>query len=148
MEALLLATEQSAPAAALRLSFFAYPVINALHILAIGALVTSVAFMDLRVLGAFRSLPEEPFTRLMRRVAIGAFIVALTAGLLLFSVRAREYAAMPLFWVKMAVVAVAGMNAVAFALVRSVGVRRVLAGVSLGLWGAAVLAGRFLGFVL
>lgn len=148
MEALLLAIEQSAPAAALRLSFFAYPVVNALHILAIGALVTSVAFMDLRVLGAFRALPEEPFTRLMRRVAIGAFVVALAAGLALFSVRAREYAAMPLFWVKMAVVAIAGVNAVAFALVRSVGVRRVLAGVSLGLWGAAVLAGRFLGFVL
>ncbi len=41
-------------------------------------------------------------------------------------------------------VAIAGVNAVAFALVRSVGVRRVLAGCRWGCGGAAVLGGAVL----
>jgi hypothetical protein len=147
VDALLEAIQQSSPAAALRGSFFVYPVVNALHILAIGALVTSVGMMDLRVLGAFRALPEEPFVRLMRRVAIAAFAVAVATGLLLFAVRATEYGTMPLFWIKLGLIGVAGANAVAFGLVRHTGMRRGLAVLSIGLWLAAVLAGRFLGFV-
>lgn len=147
MEALFEAIQQSAPAAALRGSFFVYPVVNALHILGIGALVTCVALMDLRVLGAFRALPEDAFVAALRRVALGAFVVAAVTGLMLFSVRATEYGAMPLFWIKLGLIGVAGANALAFGLVRGAGVKRGLAVASLGLWLAAVLAGRFLGFV-
>jgi hypothetical protein len=147
VEALLEAIQQSAPAAALRGSFFVYPVVNALHILGIGALVTSAGLMDLRVLGAFRALPEDAFVAALRRVALGAFVVAVVTGLMLLSVRATEYGAMPLFWIKLGLIGVAGANALAFGLVRGAGVKRGLALVSLGLWLAAVLAGRFLGLV-
>jgi hypothetical protein len=147
MEALLAGIEQMEPVRALKSSFFVYPIVNALHILAVGALVTSVVLMDLRVLGAIRSLPEAPFVGLLRRVALVAFAVALLSGASLFSVRASEYAAMPLFLLKLGLIALAGLNFVLFQLAAAKGARRGLAVVSIGLWVSVLLAGRFLGFV-
>lgn len=147
MEALLVGIEQLAPVRALKTSFFVYPIVNALHILAVGALLTSVVLMDLRVIGAIRSLPEAPLLRLLLRVALGAFGLAVLTGVTLFSVRASEYAAMPLFWIKMGLIGLAGVNFAAFSLLRGEGARRGLAMASIGLWLAVLLAGRFLGFV-
>lgn len=147
MEALLGSIEQLALVRALKSSFFVYPVVNALHILAVGALVTCVVLMDLRVLGVIRSVEEGPLVRLLRGVALGAFVVAVLSGLTLFSVRATEYVAMPLFWIKMGLIGVAGVNFAAFSVMRGQGARRALAVVSVVLWPAVLLAGRFLGFV-
>lgn len=148
MEALLGSLEQLALIKALKTSFFAYPIVNALHILAIGALVTSVVLMDLRVIGVIQSLDEQPFVRLLRRVALWAFALAVLTGALMFAVRATEYAGMPLFWIKMGLIALAGVNFVAFSLLRRPAGKRVLACVSILLWPTVLLAGRFLGFVL
>lgn len=70
---LLQAIEQLAPARELRASFYAYPLVNALHILAVGALLTSVILMDLRILGYLSRQDRQPFLRLMRRLALTAF---------------------------------------------------------------------------
>ncbi|RWP81770.1 MAG: hypothetical protein EOR11_26445, partial [Mesorhizobium sp.] len=94
--------EQLALARWLKASFIAYPVVNALHIMSIGALLTSVVLMDLRICGAFRSLPYAAFVALLRRTAFAAFAGALVTGSLLFSVKAGTYAAMPVFLAKMA----------------------------------------------
>lgn len=148
MEALLVSLEQLALIKALKTSFFAYPIVNALHVLAVGALVTSVLLMDLRVIGVISSVDERPFVRLLRRLALWAFGLAVLTGALMFAVRATEYAGMPLFWLKMGLIALAGVNFVAFSLLRVEGAKRVLAGVSIMLWPSVLLAGRFLGFVL
>ena len=147
METLLGSLEQLALIKALKTSFFAYPIVNALHILAIGALVSSVLLMDLRVIGVIRSVDEKPFVRLLRRVALGAFGVAVVTGALMFAVRATEYAAMPVFWLKMGLIGLAGVNFAAFSLLRRQGTRRVLAGVSIVLWPTVLLAGRVVGVV-
>jgi len=148
VEALLGSLEQLALIKALKTSFFAYPIVNALHVLAIGALVTAVLLMDLRVVGVIRSIDEAPFVRLLRRVALGAFALALVTGALMFAVRATEYAGMPLFWIKMGLIGLAGLNFVAFSLLRLPAAKRVLACVSILVWPSVLLAGRFLGFVL
>lgn len=148
MEALLGSIEQLALIKALKTSFFAYPVVNALHILAVGALVTCVLLMDLRVIGVIRSVEAGSFVKLLRRVALAAFGLALLTGALMFAVRATDYAGMPLFWVKLGLIGVAGVNFVAFSLLRADGAKRALAGVSIVLWPTVLLAGRFLGFVL
>lgn len=148
MEALLGSLEQLALIKALKTSFFAYPVVNALHVLAIGALVTAVLLMDLRVIGVIRSLDERPFIRLLRRVALWAFAVAALTGALMFAVRATEYAGMPLFWIKMGLIGLAGLNFLVFSLLRQPAGKRALACASMLLWPAVLLAGRFLGFVL
>jgi hypothetical protein len=84
MAELLAGIEHLALARWLKGSFIAYPIVNALHIMSIGALLTSVVLMDLRICGAFRSLPYAAFVALLRRVALGAFAGALVTGSLLF----------------------------------------------------------------
>jgi hypothetical protein len=140
---------------ALKISFFAYPLVNALHILAIGALLTGVMLMDIRLLGAFRSLPEPAFVSLLRRVALGAFALAVLTGITLFAVRARDYAASSLFVTKIMLIAAAGANFAIFSMLdhrRAVGQElsgpaRLCVSISLVVWPCVLLAGRFLGFV-
>ncbi|TJV25977.1 MAG: hypothetical protein E5Y04_00580 [Mesorhizobium sp.] len=143
--------EQLALARWLKASFIAYPVVNALHIMSIGALLTSVMLMDLRICGAFRSLPYAAFVALLRRVALGAFAGALVTGSLLFSVKASTYAATPIFLAKMALILLAGVNFFAFLRFARGGDEpagsAILAVLSILLWTSVLFAGRFIGFL-
>ena len=155
MADLLAGIEQLAFVRGLKASFVAYPIVNALHIMSIGALLTCVMLMDLRIVGVFRSMPQAPFVALLRRTAFVAFAGALVSGSLLFSVKASEYAAMPIFLAKMALILLAGTNFLAFirlARARSGhepagGASAVLAVLSLVLWASVLFAGRFIGFL-
>lgn len=143
--------EQFALARWLKASFIAYPVVNALHIMSIGALLTSVLLMDLRICGAFRSLPYAAFVALLRRIALSAFAGALVTGSLLFSVKASTYAAMPVFLAKMALILLAGVNFFAFLRLARGGDEpagsAILAVLSILLWTSVLFAGRFIGFL-
>ncbi|RVD64153.1 DUF6644 family protein [Mesorhizobium sp. M7A.F.Ca.ET.027.03.2.1] len=143
--------EQLALARWLKASFIAYPVVNALHIMSIGALLTSVLLMDLRICGAFRSLPYGAFVALLRRVALGAFAGALVTGSLLFSVKASTYAVMPIFLAKMALILLAGVNFFAFLRFARGGDEpagsAILAVLSILLWTSVLFGGRFIGFL-
>lgn len=151
MDAFLAALENSAFAEALRRSFVAYPLVNAFHILALGALATAVILLDIRVLGGLRSVPGEPFVALMRRVALVGFAGAAASGFLLFAVRATDYAGNPAFLAKLALIALAGLNFLVLARGGRGGIEatsmRAAAALSLVLWPAALVAGRFIGFV-
>ena len=95
---LLAGIEQLAFVRGLKASFVAYPIVNALHIMSIGALLTSVMLMDLRIVGAFRSLPQAPFVALLRRTAFVAFAGALVTWFAaLFGQGEPSIAAMPIF---------------------------------------------------
>ncbi|RUV15315.1 DUF6644 family protein [Mesorhizobium sp. M7A.F.Ca.MR.245.00.0.0] len=135
----------------LKASFIAYPVVNALHIMSIGALLTSVVLMDLRICGAFRSLPYAAFVALLRRTALAAFVGALVTGSLLFSVKASTYAGMPIFLAKMALILLAGINFFAFLRFARGGDEpagsAILAVLSILLWTSVLFAGRFIGFL-
>ena len=150
---LLEAVEQFGTVRLLKASFFVYPVVNALHVMAIGALWTSVILMDFRILGTFDNVEQAPFVRLLRRLALIAFGGALLTGLAMFAVRASEYAAMPIFLAKMALIVLAGLN---FVLFRFLGERdgedasgsaKVMAVLSMVLWTGVLFAGRFIGFM-
>lgn len=146
--------QQLPPVQALKSSFFAYPVVNALHIISIGTLWSSVLLMDLRILGAFPELPFKPFTRLLRRVALIAFGGAVLTGFSLFAIKATEYAAMPVFLVKMALILLAAANFLLFLRLGGKEGRmedsrriRIPAVLSILLWSGVVLAGRLIGFL-
>lgn len=148
------ALERLSAVSALKASFYAYPLVNALHIAAIGALLTGVALLDLRVIGAFPGLPREAFVQLMRRLALGAFVTAAGSGALLFAVRASHYAAMPIFLVKMALIGLAGLNLMLFLRLGGQGTPdhpspalRLVAALSLATWTAVLICGRFIGFL-
>ncbi|MES0200157.1 DUF6644 family protein [Mesorhizobium sp. M0011] len=153
MAELLAGIEHLALARWLKGSFIAYPIVNALHIMSIGALLTSVVLMDLRICGAFRSLPHAAFVALLRRTALAAFVGALVTGSLLFSVKASTYAAMPVFLAKMALILLAGMNFLVFTRLRRAtggdtpAGGTALAVLSMLLWTSVLFAGRFIGFL-
>ena len=142
---------QASPlATGLRGSFIAYPLVNATHILAIGALVTCAALMDLRVLGLGSALPVKIVLGYLRPVAAVALLIAIATGALLFSVRPLEYADNPAFRLKLILVSAAIANAVVYNLLpgnSASGLRKILVITSLILWLMAAVAGRFIGFV-
>ncbi|HQZ13340.1 MAG TPA: hypothetical protein PK286_10690 [Devosia sp.] len=140
------------PAAWFRSSFILYPLVNALHILAIGVLVTAALLMDLRVLGVARKLPVETVIAHLRPVAIGALAVAVLSGAALFSVQPVDYFANPAFRIKLLLLVLALANAAVFTTFRlhreaagSTG--KVLAAASAGLWISVLVSGRFVGFL-
>jgi hypothetical protein len=143
------ALEAAGPAAFLRTSFYLYPLLNALHILSIGALVTSAMLMDLRVLGLGRALPVDTVIGQLRPVALTALALAVASGLLLFSVQPLEYFGNFAFRLKLLLLAAALVNAVVFTsfrLHRRGG--RLSAVLSIGLWLSVLVAGRFIGFLM
>jgi hypothetical protein len=148
------AIEQLGAVRLLKSSFVAYPVINALHIAAIGALLTSVLLMDLSVLGAIRSIPREKLVALLRRVALAAFGVAVLTGVTMFSIQATDYVRNPVFLVKLGLIVIAALNFAAFTALdrrrpsgEADAALRILAVTSILLWSGVLFAGRLIGFV-
>ena len=155
----LVALEATAVAGALRGSVWAYPLVNTEHILGVALLVGAMLPLDLRLLGAWRSVPLAPLWRVLTRTAGAGLGLAMVCGTLLFITRATEYASSGLFISKMVVVGVGTANAVALrtlvpnaiAPMRSAletpPVRVQLAGgISLAAWLTALLLGRLVGY--
>ena len=111
LTALLAAVELSAPVAALRGSVWAYPWVNAGHILGVSLLFGAIVPLDLKLLGMWPSLPLAPLQRVLTRTAAVGLGLASTCGALLFATRARAYADSYLFLSKMIVVAIGVGNA-------------------------------------
>ncbi|AEQ53329.1 hypothetical protein [Pelagibacterium halotolerans] len=145
------AIENLALANYLRRDIFAYPIVNALHILSLGMLVTSALLMDARVLGAGRQVPLGAAIAVLRPVAIGALGVAVITGALLFSVRPSEYVGNPVFLTKLGLIGLALANAGFFVLGRrhfspASAMTRISAAASILFWILALFAGRAIAF--
>lgn len=156
-DAVLSTLEASALAEGLRASQYAYPLVNAAHILALAALFGSILALDLRLLGLFRSVPVAPLARVLPRVSAGGLALALPTGFALFSVQPFDYIINPIFPIKLALIAFAALNALL--LHRTVGWKKLVGGsatvptrvrlaaaLSLLGWTGAILAGRLLAF--
>lgn len=146
------AIEQVGPARLLKTSFIVYPVVNALHIAAIGTLFGSVLLIDLSVLGVIRSVPHRTLVALLRRAALTAFVVAVLTGLALFSVQATDYVRNTVFLTKLGLILLAALNFFIFValdrrLQENAAALRISAVASILLWSGVLLAGRFIGFV-
>ncbi len=134
---------------------WAYPLISALHLFGIALLFGSMVPVDLRLLKVLGSQFDAVLQPLIRTALIG-FAVAVPSGVWLASVRISEYLENPAFLAKLALLLLAGVNALALRLlagprgvVNMVGrlAGRIAATASLVLWIAAVLAGRWIAFV-
>lgn len=146
-------------AAALRGSVWGYPLVNAAHILGVALLVGSMVPLDLRLLGAWRSVPLAPLWRVLTRTAGAGLVLAMVFGTLLFITRATEYTASNLFISKMVVVGVGTANALALRMLAQAGLSgitstngkpparlRLAGGVSLAAWLTALTLGRLVGY--
>lgn len=157
VEAVLAWLEASPPAEALAASRHVYPLVNAAHILGLATLFGSILALDLRLLGAFSTIPVRPLALALPRVAASGLALAVVTGFLLFTVEPFDYAAHPAFLAKLSLVGLGIVHALLLhrsaawkALVRDdapIGRRlRSSAALSMALWTAAILAGRLIAF--
>jgi hypothetical protein len=156
----LTALQNLEPVAALRASRWVYPLVNSGHIAGLALLFGAILPLDLRLLGAWRSVPLHLLARVLVPVAMTGLALAAATGLLLFSVSATKYAATGLFPVKLGLIALAVANALLlrrspdWTLARipelpgATTARLKAAGaLSIGLWLAVILCGRFLAYL-
>lgn len=157
----LAAVEAWPVAAGLRRSTWAYPLVNAAHIVGLALLFGAILPLDLRLLGFWRSIPVAGLARVLVPVSVIGLLLAVGTGVLLFSVRATEYAAMALFRIKLLLIVAASGNAL---LLRATGrwadatnvatdgaaavtgPLRVAAALSVVLWLAVIVTGRMIGY--
>ena len=149
MAEILGALEGSALAVALRGSTWAYPLVNAAHILGIALLVGAITPLDLRLMGGWRRIPVEELSRILVPVAATGLALAMGAGSLLFITRANEYAASPLFLSKMGLLALGLANIAGYYIWRKRNpetLRRLFGTASLAIWIAVLILGRLVGY--
>ena len=157
MEAFAAGLEATGVAQYLRMGRWSYALVNAAHIIGISLLFGAIAALDARLLGLGRHLPIRPLARLLLPLSIAGLLLAILAGVLLFTVNASEYLSQPVFLLKLWLIAAGVLNAVI--LHRSVAWRdadvttmpshrlKMAALLSLGFWLGAIICGRLLGFL-
>jgi hypothetical protein len=146
-------------AAVMREALWLYPIVEIVHILGFVVLVGAAVMFDLRLLGLSRSLPASGMARHHLPWARAALLLVVPSGLLMFMAHATEFAANPAFQVKLVLLALAGLNALAFhrGTYRSVDrwergavtplAARTAAVISLLLWVGVIAAGRLLAYL-
>ena len=145
------------PALAMRGTTWLYPAVEIVHIAGFAVLVGAVAMFDLRVLGFGRDLPVRVLARHLLPWSMGSMLLVLPSGLLLFAAEAPDLAANRIFLLKLVLIAVAGLNALAFHSgpyrsaerweSRAPPRARLHAELSLLLWLAVIACGRLLAYV-
>lgn len=138
-------------AAMLKGSLWAWPALEFVHLVGIALLFGSLVLFELRVLGLGATLPAAAFARLALPVTLAGFACAAASGLAMFAADAASLLAHPAFRVKMALIALAGLNAALFHARRGVGrldaAARLQVAVSLGLWLGVIASGRAIAYI-
>ena len=154
MEAVLAALSATDTAQALRASRWGYAAVNGLHIFGIALLVGAILPLDLRLIGFWPRVPRAELARVLVPCAAAGLALAMSMGLLLFAVRAPEYAALKVFQLKLVLVALGTAGALALHAAHgawfedaSPGRLRVHAALSMTAWLGALACGRLIGFV-
>ena len=106
--------EALAIAKAMREQLWLYPAVEVVHIVGFVILVGSVAMFDLRVLGLSKGVPVRALARHLLPWSVGALLLIVPTGLLMFAAHAGDFLGNRAFQVKMALLLTAGMNAAFF----------------------------------
>ena len=153
------AIERSALAVAMRQELWLYPSVQILHILGFVMLVGAIVMLDLRLLGFSRQLPVRGLARHLLPWALGALIVIVPTGLLMFVANAGDLVANRAFVAKLSLIFAAGINAAVFYAGpwRTVGqwdsgaatpaAARMHAALSLIIWTGVIACGRLLAYL-
>lgn len=144
---------------ALRESYWVYPIVESIHSVGIALFVGLLLLWDLRLMGiGLKSLPVSLiWRRLIPWITVGALIMFAT-GLALFYAKPLYFWANVYFRVKLVILALAGLNALAF----HFGVEKKMASwdtapntpmaakvagaSSILLWAGAIVIGRFIAY--
>ncbi len=145
--------EATAFVKALKFSRWGYSLANAAHVFGIALLVGSILPLDLRLLGVWKSVDRTALTRVLFPVAATGLVIAIAAGLILFSVRAQHYVKVDLFWWKLSLISTGAALALLFHARAGVYVERAgpqqaafHGAASLVCWVGALLCGRLIAY--
>jgi uncharacterized membrane protein len=159
--ALLTRLEATPLAEFIRESDWAFPTIEAVHVIALALVIGTIAIVDLRLLRLAST--QCTYTEVSREVlpwTWAAFATAVASGSLMFLSHAVDYYGNTAFRIKMLLLVLAGVNMLVFQLVtaRDVGqwdrggavpvAGRIAATLSLAFWIAVVFCGRWIGFTM
>lgn len=108
------ALEGSSVGAAMRGSKGWYPLANVVHVIGLVLLVGAIGVLDLRITGLGRTIPIAALSRLTTPIAILGLLVLLASGFLLLAADAGPLVRSGTFRVKMLLLALGVLNALAF----------------------------------
>jgi hypothetical protein len=141
-------------------SAWLFPTLETLHVIAIGLVIGTILFVDLRLLGVtWRRDDAEVLVNSLLPWTWTAFAFAVVSGALMFISSAARYFDNPAFLAKMALLALAGLNMSIFHRTGFRTVRewrlalptpmaaRAAASLSILLWMGIVACGRWIGFL-
>lgn len=153
------AVEYSGIGTAVREGIYLLPLINALHIMSVVLVFGTIFIVDLRMIGIMAT--NRPFTKvateLLKWTWLG-FAIALVTGLLLVAANATTFLVNQEFQIKMVLLLLAGINMIVFEFIsirdvekwdndRSPPFKVRLSGfLSLSLWSAVIVFGRWIGY--
>jgi len=144
---------------AIRESAWGYPILETAHVASIVFFAGLVIVMDLRLVGL--AFTHAPLTQIQRRLfpwQMAGFVPSTATGLLLCCIDPLRYYGNVFFWVKLGMLVLAGINALAFhrTTYRTAarwdedpqvpGTVRLAGAVSLLLWSAIIVSGRLIAF--
>ena len=143
--------EASAFGTAARESDWLYPAANLVHLLGLVCLVGGIGVVDLRLVGAFRSLPLAALSRTLTPIAIAGILMLAASGTILFAADATALIRSPRFLTKLVLIAIALTNALAFRFwwrgeEAPPWPLRILAGASVLLWLTVAALGRLIAY--
>lgn len=110
----LAAIERLPLAVAMRHDLWLYPIVEIFHIAGFVTLVGSIIGLDLRLLGLSKTLPVQALARHVLPWSIGALVVIVPSGLLMFIAHAGDLIGNTAFVAKMSLLFCAGLNAALF----------------------------------
>lgn len=153
--------EASAMAEALRgLGVWTYGIINLVHVLGISKLFGAILLLDLRLIGAWKSIPVSTVARPTVVLAAIGFVMAVTSGIMMLSFNTTEYHGNPFLYIKLPMVVLGMVNVAVIS--RLPAWRRARGGqalqvsdprtlafagaVSLTIWLTVIVCGRMIGY--
>jgi len=136
-----------------------YGIVNLGHILGIAMLFGAILLLDLRMLGAWRTLPLALLSRASVTAAAIGFTLAVLTGIPMLATKAGDYIGNPFLFIKFPAIALALLNVVVLHRSAAWQAHRartltmpeqnrlaVHAALSLGLWLTVITAGRMIGY--
>lgn len=132
-------------------STWAYPALEALHIVGIALLLGSLVVFELRVWGVAGTIDGAALAGLVLPVTLVGFGLAAVTGALMFASQYDELLANRAFQIKLGLLALAGLNAGWFQWrarrFQRDAIARVQTALSLGLWIGIIMCGRGIAYV-
>ena len=145
------------PVRTLMQTAWAWPIAESLHFIGLSLLIGTIGAFDLRLLGLGRRIPIASMHRFIPW-GIAGFLINVSTGLLFVLTEPDQYVYNPSFHLKVAFLAIAGLNASAFYVTSYRDVcgdascfaaprrARLIAAISLCAWIGVITCGRLLTF--